>query len=364
MDKPNYKNFAKDKLKKYKFKLDSELDKYLPTILQNPRSPSGDKSVEIFKDYVTRGGKRLRGAFVYAGHALFDGKLPESEITKAAMAVEMLHAYILMVDDSTDDSELRRGKPSAHVMFRNFHEKSELLYDRDEYSKFMSVTAGLMGAHQSINLLLEIKADPKAVLRATHNLNSAIVKTAYGQFHDIYTSYLGQATEDDLLFIHKYKSALYTIQNPLQLGSILAGAIDDDLEKISEYAIPLGVAFQLQDDILGVFGNSEITGKPNIDDLAEGKMTLLIQYALKHGNNSQVKALKKVLHNPDMTEQEFNSAKQAIIDSGAYQYNKNKSNELVKQSKQAMLSNFPDKIENEAYKFIIGIADYMIDRDI
>lgn len=364
MDNPNYKQFAKDKLKEYQLKLDNELRSYLDTTFTDSYTHSSTKAIDTYKDIVLRGGKRLRGAFAFVGHDLLGGRLSDTEITKAAMAIELMHAYLLVVDDATDLSLYRRGELTAHKLLEQYHKDQNLLYDKEHYAKFTAVTAALAGSHQATKLVLELDIDPDIKVKAAHNLNQTIVQTAYGQIHDIYNAHLPFVEEEEVMLVHTYKTAHYTYRNPLHFGAMLANATQDQLDKLTEYAIPGGIAFQLQDDILGVFGDSEVTGKSNTDDLAEGKMTLLVQYTLKHGSAADIKTLKAVLHNPDMTEKQFKDAQQAIINSGAYEYNKNKSLELVKQSKEAMVNNFKEKKDTDAYKFIVGIADYMIDRDI
>lgn len=362
----SYASFAKEELHRLQVELDEELTEYLSGRLNETSAfPTVvHESVNSYMDIVIRGGKRLRGAFVLQGHELFGGSLSRSELLKAAMAIEMIHAYLLVIDDFTDISDLRRGSPTAHKMMQKFHKENTLKGDDWHFGGMTAITASLVGQHMASNLILEIDATTDVLKKALIAVNSTIINTAYGQIHDIYNSVGYNITESDVINVHTYKTAFYTYQNPIQLGAILAGATDEELKLLEDYAIPAGIAFQLQDDILGMFGDSEVTGKGASDDLAEGKMTLLIQKALENSDNSQKEILMAGLGNRTVTEAQHEAVKKVIIDTGAYEYNKSVSIDLVKKAKEAMYKNFSHKADLKAFQYIVGIADYMIERDL
>ncbi|HRI05372.1 MAG TPA: polyprenyl synthetase family protein [Candidatus Dojkabacteria bacterium] len=358
--------YAKSELRNIQEDLDIKLKEYLDTNLV-PFATNFHKSTDIslnaYNDIVQRGGKRLRGAFVIKGYELIGGEKSE-EIYKAAMAIEMIHAYLLVLDDFNDKSDSRRGGPTAHKIIEKFHIDNHLKGDPFHFGISSASIASLVGQHMANNLLLSINLPMERVVKAVRQVNNAINITALGQIRDIYNQTINDVTEEDVMKVHEYKTAVYTYLNPLQLGVTLAGATDEEIEKLKGYAIPAGIAFQLQDDILGMYGDPKDTGKSNLDDLKEGKMTLLISQALKNGSENQREEILSILGNRDLTPEQHAKVQQIIIDTGSLQYSKDLAHKLVNQAKEAMMNNFADRKDNEGMKFIVGIADYMIERDL
>jgi geranylgeranyl diphosphate synthase type I len=168
-----------------------------------------------------------------------------------------------------------------------------------------------------------------------------------------------QLTEQDVLTIHRFKTARYTTEGPLHLGALLAGAGRDVLAILSAYALPLGQAFQLQDDLLGVFGKEEDTGKPADADLKQGKRTLLVLKAMEWGNAQQREALALALGNAQATPQQIAEARRVLEDTGARRYCQQRAFELAAAARAALA---PAQLEGNARQFLLDLADFMVER--
>jgi geranylgeranyl diphosphate synthase type I len=199
--------------------------------------------------------------------------------------------------------------------------------------------------------------DERLKKRAILKFSDIIVKTCYGQILDLDSEYRQQISQEDILLTHKTKTAIYTTEGPLHIGAILAGASDDQLKVLSNYAIPLGQAFQLHDDILGIFGDEKEIGKPAGSDLKEGKKTMLILKAYETGNNQQRNTIKNTLGNSKITPQQLESVRQLITDTKSLDYSRNMISSLVTES----ISYIKDSNLKEK-EILVAIANYMVNR--
>jgi geranylgeranyl diphosphate synthase type I len=178
---------------------------------------------------------------------------------------------------------------------------------------------------------------------------------------DVLSSVKSEISEEDVFEIHEHKTATYTYQTPISVGAILAGATDKDVKILDGYAIPGGIAFQIRDDILGMFGDEMTLGKATISDLREGKHTLLIIKALEKGNKAQTKVITQALGNPNVTQEMADKVREIIIETGSLEYSKKTGRKFVLKAKKA-LAKMPNW-NGEGRKFLDGVADYMIERD-
>lgn len=267
------------------------------------------------------GGKMLRGTLVKLGYELFEKK-SSHEIIKPAIAWELLHTALLIHDDIIDQSPTRRGKPSMHLTKKDAH-----------YGISQALCLGDLGIVHAIKLINESIFPVEVKNRATSYFLQIISDTILGEMLDVEISQMHKRTEKQIMDIHKMKTANYTIVGPLTLGALLAGAGDSDLEKIKHFGEPLGIAFQIQDDILGIFGDDEIIGKSTTSDIEENKSTLLITYAMEHANQEQKKLLKQHYGQKNITTKQHEDIKKIFEQTGALSYSQNKIKELTKQAK-------------------------------
>lgn len=359
---------GKAKLLNFVKLIEKELTNYFKKELKNIFGVS-KKEKELNKNILKhimehnlRPAKRLRGSFIYYGYRLFKND-KESEIKKVAMSIELIHTALLMHDDFMDQDDTRRGKPTSHEYYKNYHIKNKFRFSSQHYGESMAVTVGDTALMLGFEILGKSNFDPNLKINALNRTFRGITNTTYGQTFDITLEGKGVAAEKDITDLHLAKTAIYTYENPLHIGAILAGANKSDLEILSKYAIPAGVGFQLQDDILGLFGNPEKTGKPAHSDLRQGKMTLLITKALENANKIQKKKLLDVWGNRNLTEKDAEDIRKIVIDTGSLEYSKKISIKWAKKAQLAIPEMKKRKWNEESVNYLDGIAQYMVERD-
>ena len=276
-------------------------------------------------------GKRLRPAFCYwgwraaggpadlgAGPAgrpggALTGPSGGGHILTAAAAVELLHASALVHDDVIDGSETRRGQPALHHRLAAQHAAGRWLGSAGSFGAGSAILAGDLLLAWSGELLRASGLPAAALRRGLPVLDAMRTGLIAGQYLDLLGQARGMTSVEDALRIARYKSAKYTVEQPLLLGAALAGppagAAGDAADEAwrtnspmaaacASYGIPLGVAFQLRDDLLGVFGDPAVTGKPVTGDLREGKRTVLVAVATSRAASAQARILERHLGDP------------------------------------------------------------------
>jgi geranylgeranyl diphosphate synthase, type I len=250
------------------------------------------------------GGKRLRPAFCYWG-ARGAGAPGDDELVRAAVGLELFQAAALIHDDVMDDSDLRRGMPAVHRRFAAQHQTRDRLGDCERYGMAGAVLTGDLCLAWSDELFSTSGLAPQALRRGRVMFDRMRTELMAGQFLDM----LGQSDPHDLdadeaveraRHVIRYKSAKYTIEHPLMIGGLLAGADEHLLAAYSEFGLDAGEAFQLRDDLLGVFGNPSQTGKPAGDDLREGKRTVLIACARRGATSAEARTISRLLGAPGL----------------------------------------------------------------
>lgn len=196
--------------------------------------------------------------------------------------------------------------------------------------------------------------------KAAATLSRILADVVYGQTLDMFPSGGRFLTEKDALKIAEYKTARYTIEGPLQIGAILAGASKRNLRALSRYAVPLGIAFQIKDDILGMFGNSKITGKSVDSDIKEGRQTLLILKAAELADKKQKDIIARALGNAQATKKQIQEVKKIVVSSGALNYTIGEVEKLIFQAKLAVKeSGWPQEVKLA----LSSMADYILTRE-
>ncbi len=265
-----------------------------------------------------RGGKRLRAAFCYWGWRGAGG--PDGEaIVAAAAAMELFQAAALIHDDVMDDSDTRRGMPAVHRRFARLHGDGGWDGDGERFGMAAAVLAGDLCLVWSDELLTGSGLDATALRRGRRPFDRMRTQLMAGQYLDMLeqqTAGPGDAVERARQVI-RYKSAKYTIEEPLQIGGALAGASDALLDGYRSYGLPLGEAFQLRDDVLGVFGDATTTGKPAGDDLREGKRTVLVGQALATASPDQTAVVDRLLGDPGLDADGVAALREVIVETGA-----------------------------------------------
>ncbi|TDC27805.1 polyprenyl synthetase family protein [Kribbella albertanoniae] len=270
----------------------------------------------------TSGGKRLRPAFCYWGFRAAGGD-PAQPILAAAASLEMLHVSALVHDDVMDSSDVRRGAPAAHRQFealqRARSEASGRGGDPVNFGVGAAILLGDLCLIWADELLHTSGFDAAALARASRFFDSVRVEVTAGQYLDLVAQASGESDMDLALRVLRYKAATYTVERPLHVGAALAGCDQRLIDALSSYGQPIGEAFQLRDDLLGVFGDPALTGKPAGDDLREGKRTVLVAYAVDHASEVQLAEFDRLFGRPDLDADEIQLLREILQDSRAVQ---------------------------------------------
>jgi geranylgeranyl diphosphate synthase, type I len=262
------------------------------------------------------GGKRLRPAFCYWGFRGAGGVDSDAVVTAAA-SLELFQACAIVHDDVMDDSDTRRGLPAVHRRFAALHRSSGWLGDPEAFGTGAAILLGDLCLAWSDQMLAESGMAAEVLLRACRVYDEMRAELMGGQYLDLLEQARGGGSVERALRVARYKSAKYTIERPLHLGAALAGAPVEVLTGYSGYGLPLGEAFQLRDDVLGVFGDPAETGKPAGDDLREGKRTALVAMALERATPGQAAVVRKHLGDPHLSEEGVAALREVICETGA-----------------------------------------------
>ena len=351
---------AQKHLEWYKNFLDPFLNAYLDEKLAEAGKihPEATVLVEEIRRFVAAGGKRVRPAFAYAAYTASGGRSLEA-IIYASASLELLHAFALIHDDIIDNSDLRRGKPTVHKVFEDFHKRRNLKQGSKKFGLSVAILAGDLALSFADELLNTAPFPSERIRRAKQYYDLMKKQVIYGQYLDVLVPLKKEVTEKDILTILEYKTAKYTIERPLHIGAALAGADEDNLTIFSAYGIPLGQAFQIQDDIMGTFSTKAKIGKPVDSDIKEGKQTMLIVKAFEFSNKAQKNFLESILGNANATERDIEEAREIIRNSGSLTYSQELSNKLIKRAKRSVEK---EKFEDEGKKFLLEAADYLLTR--
>lgn len=291
----------------------------LPVELGVNVSQNGERVYELLREFALRPGKRIRGALAMVAYEMFGGKHRQAALD-AALSVELVQNYLLIVDDVMDRSELRRGGQTIHRQYQDMLRRRYATADYEHLGNMIGVNVGLIAQHLAVSVLSGIDETPERVLKAERIFQTNIAATGFGQMDDLMSEAGQPVGLDDVRRMYMLKSSYYSFVNPLQLGAVLAGADDAVLGPIKRFGEQAGLAFQLQDDLLGMFGDEQATGKSALDDLREGKQTLLMCHALMHAGPEEVGVLRSALGNRDVTEQQGQAARELLIRLGSRDY--------------------------------------------
>lgn len=353
-------------LQDFKARLDPEIATYFDKALVEARKEDAlvTEALEHVRTITLAGGKRLRPAFMYYGYLAAGGR-DEERILKTTVAVELIHIYLLIHDDIIDRDELRHGVATLHALYqekgKQFFPKRDALH----FGNSIALIIGDMVAALGNDIIFRSGFPAENIFQALSKLQRIIARTVIGEAKDVYMEYQGKATEEEILAMYENKTARYTVEGPLHIGALLALGSSDLLETFSRYALPLGVAFQIQDDILGIFGSTERTGKPVGSDIEEGKLTLLVSHVLEKGKPEEKKEIERILAlHQDLQGEDIDRFRGIMENSGSLAYAKKEALRRIEEGKQALLSSPLSLTMNEKAKnFLLAVADYLAERE-
>ncbi len=304
---------------------------------------------------VLGGGKRLRPAFCHWGFVGAGGEPESQQIIDAGAALELLHAFALFHDDVMDGSSTRRGEPTVHTVHEQRH-GGDWAGEARRYGEGVAILVGDLTFVYADQLMRGASGPAWDVW------NELRIELNIGQYLDIVGSAHRERRWDKAAQICRYKSGKYTIERPLHLGALLAAPdrADELVGPLSTYGLPLGDAFQMRDDVLGVYGDTLITGKPVADDIREGKPTPLMALACAAATPSQI-AVLELVGEPGLSDQEVAEVQQVIIDTGALAELESHISRLTDEALAAL----PDiPITPQARDELAQLAHYVSWRDI
>jgi geranylgeranyl diphosphate synthase, type I len=282
-------------------------------------APLGGDAARLVEEARTsvRGGKRFRAAFCYWGHRAVAPAADEEALVRACASLELLHASALVHDDLMDASDTRRGRPATHRAFEAEHRAAGWRGDREQYGAAAAILLGDLLLSWADELLRRCGLPITQVAPALEVFDRCRSEVIAGQFLDVSVQARGRADVDAAMTVLRYKSAKYSIERPLHIGAALAGATPSTMQALTDFGLPLGEAFQLRDDLLGVFGDPATTGKPAGDDLIEGKRTVLVALALDAAPPSDAALLDRSL-GTSLSVDQVATLRRIIDDSGAH----------------------------------------------
>ena len=333
---------------KLKAKINSQLKYFVEQALRSRKlekiNPVLSRSI---KEFVLRNGKRIRPIFFLLAYQAYAKKkaLPVS-IIRTSLAFELLHDFLLVHDDIIDNSKTRRGKPAMHKMLQKSLKLSE------PTGKNLSIVIGDIIYAMSIEAFMNTKTPQLIKLKALMVFLSSTILTGSGEFIDIVNGFtpLSGIRLKDIRLNYLLKTAEYTFKSPLVCGCIFAGAPYDEIAKVTRLGELLGEAFQIQDDLLGLFGMSQKIGKSVLSDLIAAKNTLPIFLAFKFGSEYDRSFINKSLGNKNLKLRDLKEIRRIIIKTGAHKATKNEILKLLSKSKEIILSLKLNKTQRKLFE--------------
>jgi geranylgeranyl diphosphate synthase, type I len=242
--------------------------------------------IAALEDFVLTGGKRLRPAFAYWGWRAVATEAPDAEVLLLFSALELLHACALVHDDVIDNSSTRRGRPTTHVHFAALHRDRRWRGSPERFGISAAILLGDLALAWADDIVLGADITPQAQRRVRRVWADIRTEVLGGQYLDIVAEASAADSIASAMNVDTFKTACYTVTRPLQLGAAAAADRPDVQDVFTRFGTDLGVAFQLRDDVLGVFGDPAVTGKPSGDDLRSGKRTVLLAEAVELAEKS------------------------------------------------------------------------------
>ena len=295
-------------------------------------------AVDSLSDFVLGGGKRLRPTFAWWGWRGAGGSQADPQaraaVLRAVSSLELIQACALVHDDLIDDSTTRRGAPTVHVDFAARHRAAGWLGTPARFGAATAILLGDLALAWADDMLRGAELWPDQLGRALTVWQAMRTEVLAGQYLDMLTQARGDETPETALQIDRYKTAAYTVERPLHLGAAIAGAGPALVDAYRNFGTDIGIAFQLRDDLLGMFGDPVVTGKPVGDDLREGKRTLLLAYGLRAAdgqrNTAAADLLRGAIGDPQVDADTVTEIRELLIDLGAVAEVEDRITELTK----------------------------------
>lgn len=314
----------------YVSKIEDTISSFLNDEIDNWRKIDASivPPLEALKVFFEGGGKRLRPSFCYLSYCAHSNGSISQEILNLGSALELLHNFAIIHDDIMDRADTRRGMPTVHRFLESFYDEQQYEGDIEHFALSVAILTGDFAFTYADRFTRGL---PDRCMGIYDILKTELFA---GQQMDLDAVYKKEISKEEISKIAQYKSGKYTIERPLHLGALLADE-NADIDTWSKYGSPLGEAFQLRDDVLGIFGQPGQTGKPVGDDLREGKYTLLLAQALENANSEQIDILN-MRGNSALPQEDIDSMIRIIDEVGALDAVEKRIQELYDESLTAL----------------------------
>jgi geranylgeranyl pyrophosphate synthase len=341
------------------------LEDFLDTRIEKAKKlgPSHVQYYNYIKEYMMRGGKRFRPIAVVIAYKAIGGDIPPESYYRAACSVEIQHNASLLHDDLIDHDETRRGGPTFHARYREWYQKS--VSPNLEKASHFGMTAAILGGDTLMNLgaiaITESKLEPDIGMDCLSYYQKSFNELVEGVLLEMAMVNNANATPEMYLAMIRMKTAVL-FEKCLLIGGSMARASKSQLKSLSEYGIKVGQAFQIQDDILGSFGDESVTGKASDGDIREGKKTMLVIESLRLGTTVHKKVLNQLLGKEHITYEEIEKVRAMFRESGGLESADTIMSQLLHEGQAALnTANPPFK---EPYKqFLLDLSDFLVKRN-
>ncbi len=350
-------------LKQIQEEVNKLLVDYFDRELKSKQSQKGLAGVAIknIRRFILSGGKRVRPAVMYYAYLASGGKKRRAAL-KASLSIELIHSFLLMHDDIIDKDDKRHGISTIHKHYEKIGKRYFADKDIQHFGRSMAIIVGDLTYSFGNKILFSADFKPEVIVKAMNKLQDIVYDVIDGEMLDVQLGFRGQATEKEIIRVQKAKTAYYTFDGPIALGQILAESNDKKMaENFTKYSLALGRAFQIRDDILGIFGDEKKLGKPVGSDITEGKRTLLTNYIVRYGSPKEKKIMNDLLGRDKITTRELKLFQNIMRESGSLEYSQQKVRELTQEAVDIL-----DEINFQSAKskeFFRGIAEYLAKRD-
>lgn len=312
-----------------------------------------DAAGEVLLEFV-KGGKCLRSTFMYLGWLC--GAPASDAALSATASLELLHAFALLQDDVMDDSPSRRGLPAAHIQFARWHDRRGLSGSSRRFGESAAVLLGDLCLIWAEQMLRDCGLSRHQLQRAWPRYDAMRTELAVGQFADLTLDIRNPPTLDAVLNVARLKSGNYTVRRPLEIGAAMAGCSEHTLARLGEYGSAVGEAFQLRDDILGIFGSPSTTGKPNGGDLLERKATSVMVAAYEMADASTRRQFGELVDSDHLSDADLEHWRSLIFATGAVQRIEELITDRVEIAQKALDSSGIDGPVNGALASMAGVC--------
>jgi geranylgeranyl diphosphate synthase, type I len=277
----------------------------------------GVAASDILLNFLT-GGKCVRSTFMYLGW--LSGAADSDEALYASASLELLHAFALLQDDVMDDSPSRRGRPAAHIQFGEWHRKRDLPGSPQRFGDSAAILLGDLCLIWAEQMFRESGVEHRRLQQALPRYDAMRTELALGQFADLASDVRDLPSMAVVLEVARRKSGNYTVRRPLEIGAAMSGCTDRTLSGLGRYGTAIGEAFQLRDDLLGVFGSEAVTGKPSGQDLVERKATSVVIAAHQLADAPTRRQLTELMNNGELDDTAIDRWRTLIVTTGAVQW--------------------------------------------